>query len=132
MSKVLVRADGNIKEIAAFLGMMFKIAAHPGREKNDNRLHHKKSCDLCTMPCRYGYFTLMVEPDYESLLALLDAENKKLVEERDPVRVLWTYTMQQIWNLLEIRGGYDHPDQPGESVLLSAASWHRQIAFCPS
>lgn len=109
LRRVLLRADGNQEEQANFLKVMLAVTAHPGRAKENNRLHRQKGCAFCTMPCRYGFFTLMVEPDFKTLLGMLDAENQKLAAERDPVLVLWSYTTRQIWNLLEAKNGVISP-----------------------
>ena len=106
LTKLMKGADTNPKKTAAYQVKMREIAAHPGRAKADNRLHSQKGCRFCLAPCRYGYFTLMSEPDLKSLKTMLDAENKKIAQEQDAVKVLWTYTTAQIWNVLEAQEGF--------------------------
>jgi hypothetical protein len=43
----------------------------------------------------------------------LDDENKKLVQERDAVKVLWTYTKKHLWNMLEVQDGIIRPEHLG-------------------
>lgn len=103
--QLLKSADNTPREAANFQVVMHLITTHPGRAKAGNRLHRHKGCAFCSQPCQYGFFTLVSEPDFHTLKAMLDSENKKMVQERDAVKVLWTYTKQHIWSVLESEGG---------------------------
>ncbi len=111
--KVLKSADTNPEKAAAYQKVMAGIAIHPGRAKLTNRLHRKKGCQFCQAPCQYGFFTLISEPDFKALLAMLGAENKKLAAERNPVNVLWTYTTTHLWKTLGAQEGFISADHLG-------------------
>jgi hypothetical protein len=106
LTGLLKGADRNPEGAAAFQAAMGRVASHPGRAKAANRLHRQKGCAFCAAPCRYGYFTLMSEPDFKTLRAMLDAENQKLAMERNAVGVLWAYTRAHLWKVLGAREGY--------------------------
>jgi hypothetical protein len=107
------QADRNPENASAFQTLMSEIAEHPGRAKADNRLHRKKGCRFCETPCRYGYFTLVSDPDFRGLQVMLDAENKKPPGERDPINVLWTFTTGHLWQVLGTREAYIRADHLG-------------------
>ena len=113
LSKALKSADSSPKKAAAYQGVMKSIAIHPGRAKMGNRLHRNKGCKYCQAPCQYGFFSLISEPDFKSLLAMLGAENKKIAAERNPVNVLWTYTTAHLWKTLEAQQGFISADHLG-------------------
>ena len=100
--KLMKVADTKPEKASAFQVKMRELAAHPGRAKEDNRLHFQKGCAFCLAPCRYGFFTLMAEPDLKKLKNMLDAENEKIAQERDAVNVFWTYTKTQILKALDL------------------------------
>ena len=106
LTRVMKGADNNPKKAAAFQAAMRVVAAHPGRAKVNKRLHKNKGCQFCVAPCQYGYFSLMSEPDFIALKAMLDEENNKIAEERNAVNVLWTYTREHFWSVLEKQEGY--------------------------
>ncbi len=105
VTEILIIAENGPEETAAFQDVMRLVSAHPNRAKLENRLHRKKGCAFCSTPCRFGFFTLISEPDFITLKSMLDAENRKLAQERDAVTVLWTYTRKHIWSILETEGG---------------------------
>lgn len=105
LTEMLKIADSGPEEVAAFQGILQLIYSHPGRAKLNNRLHRKKGCVFCKVPCRYGFFTLISEPDFKTLQAMLDEENQKLAQERDAVKVLWTYTKKHLWGVMETKDG---------------------------
>jgi hypothetical protein len=113
LTQVMKNADGHPEEASIYQTVMGKITAHPGRAKPANRLHRQKGCAFCEAPCRYGFFTLMCDPDFKTLQAMLDAENKKIAQERNVVKLLWTYTSEQIWKVLEAQGGMIHAEHLG-------------------
>jgi hypothetical protein len=111
--KAIISADTKPEKAAEYQATMKAIAIHPGRAKMGNRLHRQKGCSLCQAPCQYGFFTLISEPDFKSLLAMLGAENKKIAAERNPINVLWTYTTTHLWNQLEVNEGFISADHLG-------------------
>lgn len=111
--KVGAKADSSEKGATAFQAAVAELAAHPGRAKPDNRLHRQKGCRFCTSPCSYGYFTLVSDPAFKHMLAMLGAENQKPAGERDPVNVLWTYTTAHLWGVLGVKEGFIRADHLG-------------------
>jgi len=107
------KADSSEAGAQKFQAAMADIAANPGRAKPDNRLHRHKGCRFCAAPCRYGYFSLVSEPVFKRLLGMLESENEKPAQSRDPVNVLWTYTMTHLWSVLGIREGFIRADHLG-------------------
>lgn len=100
------RADSNAEKAAAFQQEMADIAQLPGRADADKRLHRKKGCNLCAAPCRYGFFTLISDPDFKILRTMLELENRKPAAERHVINVLWTYTTGHLWYTLGERLGF--------------------------
>ena len=113
LSKAIIKADSNPEKAAEYQALMKAVAIHPGRAKMANRLHRQKGCSLCQAPCQYGFFTLISEPDFKTLLSMLGAENKKIASERNPINVLWTYTTTHLWNQLEVNKGFISADHLG-------------------
>jgi len=113
LTQMLKIADNSPQEAAIFQRVMHLVAAHPSRSKLGNRLHRNKGCAYCAAPCSYGFFTLVSEPDFITLKAMLDAENQKFAQERDAVKVLWTYTKKHIWSVLETETGFIRPEHLG-------------------
>ena len=113
LEKALKGADTKPEKVVAFQAMMREISQLPGRAKPSNRLHRQKGCAFCMMPCRHGYFSLMSEPEFKSLLAMLNAENQKPAGERNAVNVLWTYTTGHLWGVLEQNEGFVSVDYLG-------------------
>lgn len=113
LTKAIIAADTNPEKAAEYQQLMREVAAHRGRAKPSNRLHRQKGCSLCQAPCQYGFFTLISEPDFKTLLAMLGEENKKIAKERNPVNVLWTYTTTHLWKVLGKNEGFISADHLG-------------------
>lgn len=113
LTKALISADTNPEKAAEYQALLREVAGHRGRAKESNRLHRQKGCSLCQAPCQYGFFTLISEPDFKTLLAMLGAENKKIAAERNPVNVLWSYTTTHLWKTLGANQGYISADHLG-------------------
>lgn len=113
LTATLAQADASAEGAAAFQAAMAGLASHPGRAKPDNRLHRHKGCGFCTAACRYGYFTLVSEPAFNNMLAMLSAEMEKQPELRNPVNVLWTYTATHLWSALGVREAFIRADHLG-------------------
>jgi hypothetical protein len=121
-------ADGSPGGASAYQSLMAEVAGHPGRAKPSNRLHRQKGCALCAAPCRYGFFTLISDPVFSNLLAMLNAENQKPAETRDPVNVLWTFTTTHLWATLGVKEGFVRADHLGNlsfCLLLLATARSR-------
>jgi hypothetical protein len=113
VADTVVEADASAEGAAAFQQAMADLAAHPKRAKPDNRLHRQKGCKFCMAPCGYGYFTLVSDPVFKNLLAMLSAEMDKQPELRNPVNVLWTFTATHLWRTLGVREAFIRADHLG-------------------
>lgn len=113
LAQVMKAAEDSPQAAATFQGVMRLVAEHSSRAKLRNRLHRNKGCAYCAAPCRYGFFTLVSDPDFITLKAMLDAENQKIIQERDAIKVLWTYTKKHIWSVLENNAGIIRPEDLG-------------------
>lgn len=113
MTEAMIAADASPEGAAAFQQAVAELDGHPGRAKTANRLHRQKGCHLCASACRYGYFTLVSDPVFKNLLAMLSAEMEKQPELRNPVNVLWTYTATHLWSVLGVREAFIRADHLG-------------------
>lgn len=113
LTKAIITADTKPEKAAEYHKLLREVAAHRGRAKKSNRLHRQKGCSLCQAPCQYGFFTLISEPDFKTLLSMLGAENKKLASQRNPINVLWTYTTTHLWKVLGENQGFISADHLG-------------------
>lgn len=106
------------RALVVYQKIMAAVAAHPGRARVENRLVRKRGCRFCASPCRYGYFVLLTDPDFDLLQRLLAEERSKPVEGQNLIIKLWTFSMA---HTLRITGG--------QSALLSTS--HRgNLAYC--
>ena len=96
----LTRADSSPEACRAFQEKMDALAQLPGRAKMENRLHRKRGCRLCETPCRYGYFSLLTEPDFSVL-------HKMLGEQPGvPVQTVWQFTLMHLAKSLALGRWY--------------------------
>ncbi len=96
LAKAAQAADKNDKNLRAFKGRMQQVVTQPGRAKPENRLHRSKGCKFCTAPCRYGYFTLVSDPQIKVLQELFAAETQRPAEEQTPLRPAYAFTMHHL------------------------------------
>lgn len=96
LQKAARDAEKNRKTLAAFKEEMTRIAALPGRAKGENRLHRNKGCRYCTAPCRYGYFTLVSDPQIKELQDLFAGETKRPTEQQTPLRPAYAFAMSHL------------------------------------
>lgn len=96
LARAALSADSSPENCRAFQDQMGKLSQHPGRAKAENRLHRKRGCRLCETPCRYGYFSLVSEPDFDALLELLNTEINKPAAEQNPVAAVWHFTLTHL------------------------------------
>lgn len=113
LTQRMMQAERGPLEASQYQEVLGQIAAHPGRAKAANRLHRQKGCSHCQAPCRFGFFTLMSDPDFDTLKTMLEVENQKNPRERNVVLLLWAFTQSQIWNLLETQDGMISADDLG-------------------
>jgi len=83
----------------AFQKELSKLASLPQRAHADNRLHRKKGCVFCHLPCHYGYFSLVSEPEFAQLRDLLQNEAQKPAAEQSPLRPAYEFTIQHLRSL---------------------------------
>jgi hypothetical protein len=89
-----------------FESTMHRIAILPERSLPENRLRPDKGCQFCLAACRYGYFTLVANPNYALLLERFQAETAKDRGDQNPMRTAWSFTIGLLWDLLGIEQGY--------------------------
>ena len=77
-------ADNNEKNLRAFKDKMNQVVTLPGRARSENRLHRNKGCKYCLTPCRYGYFTLVSDPEIKQLQELFNSETGRPAAEQTP------------------------------------------------
>jgi hypothetical protein len=85
-----------------FRSQMQAFAQLSGRADPENRIHRKRGCQLCQNPCRYGYFSLLSEPNFDSLQQALEAENRKPIEQQRPVQLVWRFTLRHLSQTLDL------------------------------
>ena len=104
--KAAGQADKNPDKAAAFQAEMSKIARLKSRALPDNRLHRKKGCAYCRLPCHYGFFTLVSDPDFRELQRLMEAEAVRPKDEQSPLRPVWNFALSHLAQVLEAEQGY--------------------------
>lgn len=90
LASAALAANASPEGCRAFQEVMDTLAELPGRAKAKNRLHRKRGCQLCASPCRYGYFSLISEPDFTTLQELLETEGGR------PVQAVWQFTLKHL------------------------------------
>jgi hypothetical protein len=83
----------------AFQTLMAEIAVLPGRAKPENRLHRNKGCKYCAAPCRYGYFSLVSEPQFSQLQEMLALEVQKPAADQSPWKLVKDFTLSSLTRL---------------------------------
>jgi hypothetical protein len=100
LASAALQAASTPQACSNFQKLMQATAEHPERAKAEKRLHHRKGCRFCEMPCRYGYFSLVSEPDFGLLRTTLEKENGKPAAEQQVLHTLWQFTIGHIARLL--------------------------------
>ena len=99
-------AGKNPKTLATFQTQMNRIAVLPGRAKPENRLHRNKGCFYCTAPCRYGYFTLVTDPQFNQLPGLFMIESGKPASEQTPLMPAYIFTVNHMLKVFGAQDGF--------------------------
>lgn len=94
-------ADTNPESAYAFQEVMSKIARLPQRALPENRPHRKKGCAFCRLPCHYGYFTLVSDPDFDELQAMLEAEVNMSTDTQSAINAVWNFTVSHLAQSIE-------------------------------
>ncbi len=131
LADAALSADSSPEACRAFQEQMQALAQLPGRAKESNRLHRKKGCRFCEVPCRYGYFTLISEPNFEELQQALEAENRKPSGERQPIQAVWKYTLEHLSGALDAGQWHVPVDHVGNLAycLLMLSTTKSRFAF---
>ena len=101
LTKTARQAEKNPEKAAAFQAEMSKVARLKSRALPENRLHRKKGCAFCRLPCYYGYFTLVSDPDFKELQRLMESEVARPKEQQSPLRPVWSFTFSHMSRVLE-------------------------------
>ncbi len=124
-------ADSSPEACRAFQDQMNMLAQLPGRAKESNRLHRKKGCRYCEIPCRYGYYSLISEPDFNKLQQTLETENSKSGQDQQPLQAIWMYTLNHISQSMDAGQWHISADHLGNLAycLLMLATAKSRFAF---
>lgn len=131
LTRAALGVDSSPESCRAFQEQMIKLAQLPGRAKENNRIHRKRGCRLCQAPCRYGYFSLISEPDFDALQQILEVENNRPAAERKPVLAVWYFTLNHLSQTLEAGKWHIGADQLGNLAycLVSLATAKSRYRF---
>jgi hypothetical protein len=99
-------ADKNASAVAAFQKQMAQIAVLPGRARPENRLHRNKGCKLCMTACKYGYFTLVSDPQFSVLQAAMQAEIARPAGKQSPLLPLYGFALNHITQLAGMKEAF--------------------------
>jgi len=69
-------------------------------------LCNQKGFKIPDAACRYLLFALVSKPNYPLLKAMLEAEAQKPINERDPVKAIWAFTLTHLQNSLGTKQTY--------------------------
>ncbi|MBN2117113.1 MAG: hypothetical protein JW730_11110 [Anaerolineales bacterium] len=89
-------ADQSPEKVTTYQEVIARIAQLPQRAKPENRLHRKKGCSFCSLPCWYGYFTLISEPQFNVLQEMLETETRKPPAEQSPIYAVWGFALRHL------------------------------------
>jgi hypothetical protein len=104
--KAARQAENSPEDAGAFQEEMSRIASLKGRALPENRLHRKKGCAFCHLPCHYGYFTLVTDPDFKELQRQMESEAARPKQEQNPLRPAWAFAFFHLEQVLETEHGY--------------------------
>jgi hypothetical protein len=99
-------ADESPQRAFAFQMTMANVARLKQRALPENRLHRKKGCHLCRLPCHYGYFSLVSDPRFGQLQEMLAAEVKKPASEQSPLDPVYGFAIRHIAELTGTQEGF--------------------------
>jgi hypothetical protein len=100
LERTAPKADQSPRNLFAFQEEMSRVARLKPRALPENRLHRKKGCQFCRLPCYYGYFTLVSDPQFGRLRELMAAEAQKPVAEQSPLSPIYGFTFQHLAGLI--------------------------------
>ena len=125
------KAAKDVETLRAFKTLMEKLSTLPGRSKPENRLHRNKGCRLCAAPCRFGFFTLVSDPDFSRLQELIKAESDKPADVKSPLTPMYLFTADHLTLLTgNKRGAYERSNLANLAFcLLMLAMAKSRMAF---
>lgn len=106
LTTTALSAQDNPQNAARYVSLMEDITFLHGRAKAENRLRRDKGCQFCTAPCHYGFFSLVSEPRYQFLFALLKAETLGKAGQPDPIQAAWAFARSHLWRSLGIEQSF--------------------------
>jgi hypothetical protein len=126
-----MNAEKNAKSLAVFKQEMILVSALPGRARAENRLHRNKGCRYCSVPCQYGFFTLVSDPNFSRLQTFLAAESQKPASTQTPLLPVYLFTIEHLINLTGSQDGYFERNQVANLsfCLLMLALAKSRLAF---
>ncbi|MBT3190458.1 MAG: hypothetical protein HN855_04405 [Anaerolineae bacterium] len=106
LAETASKADESPQDMHEFQKEMSLVARLPQRALPDNRLHRRKGCAFCKLPCHYGFFTLVSDPDFASLQEMLNAEVKRTKETQSAIRPVWHFALTHLKQVTGEVDGY--------------------------
>jgi len=100
------KADKSSQDAYAFQEKISKVARLPQRALPDNRLHRRKGCEFCQLPCHYGFFTLVSDPDFETLQEMLEAEVNRDRETQSAIQPVWRFTFSHLVHVINLNESF--------------------------
>ncbi len=104
--KTAKKADKKAENAYAFQEMMSEIARLPQRALPDNRLHRQKGCALCRLPCHYGFFSLVSDPEFGTLQEMLEVEANRDKETQSAIRPVWNFTFSHLVQVIDFNDNF--------------------------
>lgn len=96
------------------------------------RLCHQPGFKINPEACRYLFFVLVSDPNYDHLQQLLEAEGQKAAEEQDPVNTVWAFAMGHLWRTLGTKQAYISAEHLGNlAYCLLTVGMHKSRYLFP-
>ncbi len=106
LSEAAFSADKSPQDAYEFQKKMALVARLPQRALPDNRLHRRKGCAFCKLPCYYGFYTLVSDPDFSTLQEMLHAEANRTKETQSAIRPVWHFALTHLTQVTDSSDGY--------------------------
>ncbi len=106
LSEAAANADKSPQDAYEFQKKMALVARLPQRALPENRLHRRKGCAFCNLPCQYGFFTLVSDPDFSTLQEMLHTETSRTKETQSAIRPVWHFALTHLSQVTDSSGGY--------------------------
>jgi len=96
LAQAASQAEKSPQHAGAFQTEMEKVAGLPPRALPGNRLHRRKGCAFCRQPCRYGFFSLVSDPDFRELQSMYAVEAALPKTQQESLRPVLNFTFAHI------------------------------------